>query len=576
MVYDALGRMTSKQADGQAVFSAAQYDYVGPDGQLRPHAVSGAVMAANPFPTDSLGLDYTMFDKVLEVGWSSNRRMLFDYGYDHQRIRVVTDRNMPPIHKTYIGNCERIDALSKLTAYRTYLSGPLGVFAVVSQTGGEVDSVTYVLKDHLGSWTVFADEDGDLVREESFDAWGNRRNPATWTGYTVPELVEGPMFERGFTGHEHMEYTGMINMNGRLYDPVMSTFLSVDSYVQEPDFSQSFNRYAYCLNNPLKYVDPNGESILAISIIVGAVVCAYIGGAAANGWNYNPCSWAWDGKTWAGMGIGAIIGAGVGVAFAYAAPCLASTAFMSHFGGSGVLTSYTMAGFTTLGVGGYAAGFGGGMLYSNGDIHYSHLSGVQGFKVGATIGALAGQLASDIVNYEPPQEVKIPIQPKSMWNGCYYQGSNEEFRQMMVETSKYFGVETKGYYTNMGYYFEPVTGDVAYKVCNIPWDEFIGYKYGNDCSFRYNLDYNCMVEGEAPFFNNIAYCYRYTKMYTDRKGRLYIYPQGNHPAQVYTAYHVHPKNSYEDASDLENLFLMGVNGVIFGWNGCKHYYYLPW
>ena len=111
---------------------------------------------------------------------------------------------------------------------------------------------------------------------------------------------------------------------------------------------------------------------------------------------------------------------------------------------------------------------------------------------------------------------------------------------------------------------------------NIPWDEFIGYKYGNDCSFRYNLDYNCMVEGEAPFFNNIAYCYRYTKMYTDRKGRLYIYPQGNHPAQVYTAYHVHPKNSYEDASDLENLFLMGVNGVIFGWNGCKHYYYLPW
>ncbi|MBR3427772.1 MAG: hypothetical protein IKG95_07525 [Bacteroidales bacterium] len=193
--------------------------------------------------------------KVLEVGWSSNRRMRFDYGYDHQRIRVVTDRNMPPIHKTYIGNCERIDALSKSPAYRTYLSGPLGVFAVVSQTGGEVDSVTYVLKDHLGSWTVFADGDGDLVREESYDAWGNRRNPATWTGPATGSLL----FQRGFTGHEHMEYTGLINMNGRLYDPVMSTFLSVDSYVQEPDFSQSFNRYAYCLNNPLRYVDPDGN-----------------------------------------------------------------------------------------------------------------------------------------------------------------------------------------------------------------------------------------------------------------------------------------------------------------------------
>ena len=39
IVYDPLGRMTSKQADGQAVFSSAQYDFVGLDGQLRPHAV---------------------------------------------------------------------------------------------------------------------------------------------------------------------------------------------------------------------------------------------------------------------------------------------------------------------------------------------------------------------------------------------------------------------------------------------------------------------------------------------------------------------------------------------------------
>ena len=26
-----------------------------------------------------------------------------------------------------------------------------------------------------------------------------------------------------------------------------------------PDFTQSFNRYSYALNNPLKYVDENGE-----------------------------------------------------------------------------------------------------------------------------------------------------------------------------------------------------------------------------------------------------------------------------------------------------------------------------
>ena len=52
---------------------------------------------------------------------------------------------------------------------------------------------------------------------------------------------------------------GLINMNGRCYDPVIGRFLSPDPYVQAPDFSQSFNRYSYCWNNPLVYSDPNGE-----------------------------------------------------------------------------------------------------------------------------------------------------------------------------------------------------------------------------------------------------------------------------------------------------------------------------
>lgn len=39
---------------------------------------------------------------------------------------------------------------------------------------------------------------------------------------------------------------------------------------------------------------------------------------------------------------------------------------------------------------------------------------------------------------------------------------------------------------------------------------------------------------------------------------------------------LHPMDGYEDNSDMEIVFLMGVNGVMFGWNGCKHYYYPPW
>jgi hypothetical protein len=47
-------------------------------------------------------------------------------------------------------------------------------------------------------------------------------------------------------------------MNGRVYDPLIGQFLSPDNYIQDPTFTQNYNRYTYCLNNPLKYVDPSG------------------------------------------------------------------------------------------------------------------------------------------------------------------------------------------------------------------------------------------------------------------------------------------------------------------------------
>ncbi|MGE5479250.1 MAG: RHS repeat domain-containing protein [Chloroflexota bacterium] len=65
---------------------------------------------------------------------------------------------------------------------------------------------------------------------------------------------------RGFTGHEHIRQFNLINMNARLYGPRIGRFLSPDSYIPDPENPQSYNRYSYVLNNPLKYVDPTGNS----------------------------------------------------------------------------------------------------------------------------------------------------------------------------------------------------------------------------------------------------------------------------------------------------------------------------
>ena len=51
---------------------------------------------------------------------------------------------------------------------------------------------------------------------------------------------------------------GIINMNGRVYDPLTGQFFSPDPFIQAPDNWLNYNRYGYCMNNPLKYTDPSG------------------------------------------------------------------------------------------------------------------------------------------------------------------------------------------------------------------------------------------------------------------------------------------------------------------------------
>jgi RHS repeat-associated protein len=98
-----------------------------------------------------------------------------------------------------------------------------------------------------------------LKQELSYDPWGQLRNPTTQQIYDVGN--EPALFlARGYTGHEHLSQFGLINMNARLYDAALGRFLSPDVYIQAADNSQNFNRYSYCLNNPLKYTDPSGNS----------------------------------------------------------------------------------------------------------------------------------------------------------------------------------------------------------------------------------------------------------------------------------------------------------------------------
>ncbi|MEI6090939.1 MAG: RHS repeat-associated core domain-containing protein [bacterium] len=67
------------------------------------------------------------------------------------------------------------------------------------------------------------------------------------------------ILDRGYCGHEHLLEHNIINMNGRIYDPITAQFMQADNYIQSPEDFISYNRYSYCLFNPFKYTDPSGE-----------------------------------------------------------------------------------------------------------------------------------------------------------------------------------------------------------------------------------------------------------------------------------------------------------------------------
>lgn len=48
-------------------------------------------------------------------------------------------------------------------------------------------------------------------------------------------------------------------MNGRVYDPQVARFVSPAPFVQAPGNWLNYDRYAYCMNNPLVYSDPSGN-----------------------------------------------------------------------------------------------------------------------------------------------------------------------------------------------------------------------------------------------------------------------------------------------------------------------------
>lgn len=119
---------------------------------------------------------------------------------------------------------------------------------------GNVSSVTVVLRDRLGS-TLDA-IDGSLVTQRAFDAFGAARN-GDMSSRPNGTLNLTPDTIHGFTSHTHEDDVALVHMNGRVFDPILARFISVDPIAQAGD-SQGLNPYSYVGNRPFSGTDPTG------------------------------------------------------------------------------------------------------------------------------------------------------------------------------------------------------------------------------------------------------------------------------------------------------------------------------
>ena len=120
------------------------------------------------------------------------------------------------------------------------------------QTGEQLTThnTQYLHYDSLGSVDTITNQQGSVVERMAYKPFGEQID-LTKLGKSITN--------RGYTGHEHIKGTDFIHMNARLYDPTIGRFLSADTVIQAPYDSQSYNRYSYVRNNPLKYTDPTGH-----------------------------------------------------------------------------------------------------------------------------------------------------------------------------------------------------------------------------------------------------------------------------------------------------------------------------
>ncbi len=241
--YNEIGNLTLNSQ-----LSATAYGYpTSGASSVRPHAVSTAgantyIYDNNGNMTGGAGRTYTWNPEnkpltIVQGGTTST----FVYDGDGGRVKKIvgtmTTRYLSKLYECDNANCSRF-----IWAGSTRI-------ATIASNG----AVNYWHGDHLGSSSVITDSTGAKVQTLTYYPYGGTR---TNTSPSSP-AIDVPY---KYTGKELDASTGLYYYEARYYDATLARFISADTIVPDVRNPQTFNRYSYTRNNPLRYIDPNGHN----------------------------------------------------------------------------------------------------------------------------------------------------------------------------------------------------------------------------------------------------------------------------------------------------------------------------
>lgn len=175
---------------------------------------------------------------------NANGAIIAEYFYDDKGNRIKKVEVQFPTNQTiyYIGNFIQVRNSSGVFNSTFYYDKD----ALVGEK--RYDGNTYFYHpDHLGSTQLVTNTTGDVVENTSYNPYG--------------EVIQDGKSRYLFTGKELDRETNFEYYGARYYYPYIARFIQPDPLIQDYYNPQSLNRYSYVLNNPYKYVDPNGNFV---------------------------------------------------------------------------------------------------------------------------------------------------------------------------------------------------------------------------------------------------------------------------------------------------------------------------